>query len=117
MHRTLKFIAVALVVIATMRFFGFTTERVMADTKELMSGDYKERTKQRLRAEAAKIPAAAEGGGQQDELHQELQAERKRIMEEKANALEKYGDQIVKGDVDSLKRQVEENARQAGGGQ
>jgi len=117
MRGALKFVAIALVVIATMRFFGFTSERVLTDTKELVSGDYMERTKERLRSEAAKIPAVTEGDKQNDELHRELQAERKRIMEEKANTLEKYGDQIVEGDIESLKRQVEENARQAGGGQ
>jgi hypothetical protein len=117
MWRAVRFGVIVLVIFFGLRLIGLTPERVLADTKSLVSGDQMERTKQRLRAEAAKIPAAGEGEQQKDELRDELQAERKRIMEEKANALEKYGGLAVKGDVESLKRQVEENARQAGGGQ
>jgi hypothetical protein len=117
MWRAVKAGALALVLLLVARLFGLTPDRVVTDSKALVSGDYMEQTKQKLRAEAAKIPVDAEGGRQKDELHEELQAERRRIMEEKANTLEKYGSQIVKGDVESLKRQVEENARRAGGQQ
>jgi hypothetical protein len=36
------------------------------------------------------------------------------MMEERAQQLEKVGAQVLKGDVEPLKRQVEENARRAG---
>jgi hypothetical protein len=117
MRAIFKLAAIGLAAFVALRFFGLTPERVMADSKALASGDYMEQTKQRLRAEAAKMPVAGNADQPKDELHEELQAERKRIMEEKANTLEKYGSQIVKGDVESLKQQVEENARRAGGQQ
>jgi hypothetical protein len=117
MWRAVKAGALVLVLLLVARLFGLTPDRVVTDSKALVSGDYMEQTKQKLRAEAAKIPVAAEGDRPKDELREELQAERRRIMEEKANTLEKYGSQIVKGDVESLKRQVEENARRAGGQQ
>ena len=115
--RILKVVVSVLVLLLGARLLGLTPARVMADGRSLLRGDYMEQTKERLRAEAAKMPAAADDGQPKDELREELQAERRRIMEEKAATLEKYGSEIVKGDVESLKRQVEENARRAGGNQ
>lgn len=117
MWRIVRIGAVMVAVVLGLRLIGLTPERVIADTKGLVAGDYMDQTKRKLESEAAKIPVAAGADQPKDELREELQAERRRIMEEKANTLEKYGSQIVKGDIESLKRQVEENARQAGGGQ
>jgi hypothetical protein len=116
MFRVLKIGGLIVVAVMAARWFGLTPERVADDTRALMSGDFTSRTQQQLRAEAARLPAA-EAGEDPDGLKKELIAERQRIMEEKADTLEQYAGKVVAGDIDSLKRQVEENARRAGGGQ
>jgi hypothetical protein len=97
--------------------------RAAADTGSLVTGEYSERTAQklradaveRIRAEAASMPAVVAGTGTDEELRRELAAERKRVLQEKADQAERVAGQMVRGDVDGLKRQVEENARAAGG--
>lgn len=113
--RIVKLATLGVVAFYVLQFLGITPERVVADSRELLSGNQLERTKQRLQAEAAKLPVAAEIDQGNGGLNQELMAERKRIMEEKARMLEQYGSKIVKGDVESLRQQVEDNARRAGG--
>ncbi len=97
--------------------------RAAADTRSLARGEYSERTAQRLRAEAvervraeaATIPQAVPGSTDDDELHRELAAERKRVLQKKADQAERAVGHMVSGDLDSLKRQAEHNARMAGG--
>lgn len=114
MNSLFKLAVVAVIAIVAVQWFGMTPERVTADAEDLFSGNAMERTKERLRAEAASMAPPA-SGEPKDQLHQELMAERKRLLEEKANTLERYGSQIVKGDIESVQRQVVENARLAGG--
>lgn len=114
MNSLIKLAVVAAVAIVAVQWFGLTPERVAADAEDLFSGNAMERTKERLRSEAASMAPSA-GAEAKDELHQELMAERKRLLEEKANTLERYGGQIAKGDIESVQRQVVENARLAGG--
>ena len=86
-----------------------------SDTKALMSGEYSERMARQLREGAAKMPSAQSGEGIDAELNRELAAERKRMMEERAQNAQKIGAEVLKGDVETLKRQAQQNARQAGG--
>jgi hypothetical protein len=94
-----------------------------ADTRSLTRGEYSERTAQRLRAEAAEriraeaasVPPVVPGAPDDDELRRELATERKRILKEKADQAERAVGHVVSGDLDSLKRQVEQHARMAGG--
>lgn len=97
--------------------------RAAADTRSFARGEYSERTAQKLRAEAAEriraeaasMPSAVPGSADDDELHRELAAERKRVLKEKADQAERVVARTVSGDLDSLKRQAEQNARMAGG--
>jgi hypothetical protein len=97
--------------------------RAAADTASLATGKYSERTAQklkaeaveRIRAEAASMPAVVPGSGTDEELRRELATERKRVLQEKADQAERVAGQMVRGDLDGLKRQVEQNARLAGG--
>ncbi len=91
--------------------------RAASDTRALLNGEMTERVARELRNEAAQIPGAAEAarGGLSTELERELAAERKRILEARAAALQQNADKLLEGDLEGLKRQVLENARQAGG--
>jgi hypothetical protein len=85
------------------------------DTQALLTGEYTERTAARLKAEAElkrlqDVVPTASGG---DEYQQELAAERKRIMEAKAQAASQSMDHIAKGDIEGLKQQVAQQAAQA----
>jgi hypothetical protein len=108
--------------------YGIASARVArasADTGALFSGEYTERTAERfrseaagrIRAEAANLPPVVPGAGADDEMNRELAAERKRILKEKADNLERVVAHVGHGDVEGLKRQVAENARRAGGDQ
>ena len=90
-------------------------EQSRSDTKALVSGEYSKRMARELREEAAKMPAAQYGEGIDAELNRELAAERKRMMEERARNVQKIGAEVLKGDVETLKRRAQQNARQAGG--
>ena len=91
--------------------------RAASDTRALLNGEMTERVARELRNEAAQIPGAAEAarGGLSTELERELAAERKRILEARAAALQQNADKLLEGDLEGLKRQVLENARHAGG--
>ncbi len=126
-----KFIAGAIVLglaVAAMRMSGLSVSDLVSlakeqvtkartDTKAMMSGDYTDRVAHKLRDEAAKLPAAgAKPGDDSDsELNRELAAERKRMLEERAQAVQKHAGELLRGDVETLKRQVDKQARQAGG--
>lgn len=85
------------------------------DSKALASGEYQDRIAKSLRDEADKMKQPNVDAGD-DELQRELTAARKKLLEDRAAELEKHSKNILHGDVDSLKRQVIENARNAGGG-
>lgn len=87
------------------------------DTKALMSGEYTESVARRIRDEAANRPSARAkpGDGLDSELNRELAADRKRMLEERARAVQEHSGEILRGDVETLKRQVDKRARQAGG--
>lgn len=89
-------------------------EAFQADSKALSSGEYKARVAETLRAEATRQPLANIPGD--GEMQRELAAARQQMLDERAAALEKHGTAILRGDVDTLKRQVAENVRNAGGG-
>jgi len=91
--------------------------RAAADTRALLNGETTERVAREMRNEAAQIPGAAESArrGQSTELERELAAERRRILEARAAALQQNADKLLEGDLEGLKRQVLENARHAGG--
>jgi hypothetical protein len=88
-----------------------------ADAKAVLSGEYSNRYSRALREEAAKMPNQVPLTDNEDpRLGRDLAAERKRIVEERADYLQKHGVEILKGDTKLLKKQVEENVRRAGGG-
>ena len=93
--------------------------KARTDTKALMSGEYTEKVARKLRDEAANLPAAsAKSGDSHDaELNRELTAARQRMLEERAQALQQHAGELLRGDVETLKRQVDKQARQAGGTQ
>ena len=115
-------------ILAGLRMFGLTAaelgeigagkfRRAAVDAKAVMSGEYVQRTAERLRSEAAALPpmVPAAHDNEDPRLQRDLMAERKRYLEERADFLQKNGVKIMKGDVETLKKQVEEQVRQAGG--
>jgi|KBSMisStaDraftv2_1062788.scaffolds.fasta_scaffold199503_2 hypothetical protein len=88
-----------------------------ADARALVSQDYADQYSRRLREEAAAIPPVAPmtDGKEAIEISREVQAERQRILEERADNVKKVGTGLLKGDLETLKKQAEENARKAGG--
>jgi hypothetical protein len=94
------------------RWFGGKVGNAVADTQALFRGEYSERTATRLRAEAElkRLAQAVPVDPGDSELHQELAAERRRLMEAKAQAASQGLDHVMKGDIDGLKRQVEQQA-------
>ena len=88
-----------------------------ADAKAATRREYADRVSRSLREEAARIPVEAPvaGGNMAVEISRELVEERKRILRERADHLEKVGAGLVTGDLESMKKQAEENARRAGG--
>jgi hypothetical protein len=116
------------IALAVLRMYGLTVADLarmarakfiesVADAKAVTSREYSDRVSRSLREEAARIPVEApvEGGTMAVEISRELVAERKRILRERADNLEKVGAGLLTGDLESLKKQVEENARRAGG--
>ena len=89
----------------------------VADARALVSQEYADQYSRRLREEAAAVPPVAPmtDGKEAVEISREVQAERQRILEERADNLKKVGTELVKGDLETLKKQAEENARKAGG--
>lgn len=117
-----------IVVLAVLRTYGLSVADVArlarakfseaaADAKALMSREYSDRYSQKLREEAANMPARATltNDNEDPQLARDLAAERKRILEERAEYLEKNAVKILTGDKETLKKQVEEQVRQAGG--
>lgn len=91
-----------------------------SETKAVMSGEYTDRYAKNLSEEAAKLPEASANARPDTELNQmnrELAEERKRMLEQRAAAVQKVTGQILTGDVDSLKRQVEKQGRQRQAGE
>ena len=88
-----------------------------SDTRSLLSGRYANRIASKLRDEAAAIPApaAAAEGDYQAELNRDLAAERKRMLEERAQVLQQQAGQILSGDADKMRARVDKAARDAGG--
>ena len=88
-----------------------------ADAKALTTRDVAERYGRQLREEAAAIPSVAPSAEGKDavEISREVQAERRRILEERADNLQKIGTGLITGDLATIRKQAEENARRAGG--
>jgi uncharacterized protein YkwD len=116
------------IVLAILRMFGLSLAdfaslaraklaEAAADARALVSKEYSDQYSRRLREEAAAIPPVAPmtNGKESVEISREVQAERQRILEERADNLKKVGTGLLKGDLETLKKQAEENARKAGG--
>jgi hypothetical protein len=116
------------IMLASLRMFGISLVdfaslarakigEVAADARALVSQDYADQYSRRLREEAAAIPPVAPmtDGKEAIEISREVQAERQRILEERADNVKKVGTGLLKGDLETLKKQAEENARKAGG--
>lgn len=84
------------------------------DTRALASGEYQERIADGWREEAKAVRTTMRSQPD-DEMQRELMAARQQLLDDRAAALEQQLGQMLKGDVDSLRRQVAENARNAGG--
>ena len=120
-------IAVA-IALAVLRTYGLTVADIArmarakftdaaADAKAVTSREYADRVSRSLREEAARLPVEApvEGGNMDVAISREVVAERKRILEERADYLQKVGAGLLTGDLEAMKKQAEENARRAGG--
>ena len=116
------------IMLAILRMFGMSLAdfaslaraklgEAAADAKALVRQEYADQYSRRLRDEAAAIPPVAPmtDGKEAIEISREVQAERQRILEERAENLKKVGTGLLKGDLETLKKQAEENARKAGG--
>ena len=116
------------IMLAILRMFGMSLVdfaslarakigEVAADARALVSQDYADQYSRRLREEAAAIPPVAPmtDGKEAIEISREVQAERQRILEERADNVKKVGTGLLKGDLETLKKQAEEKARKAGG--
>jgi len=116
------------IALAILRIYGLTVadlarlarEKVaeaVADAKAITARESADRYARRLREEAASIPADVPmmTGKESVEISRDIQAERKRILEERAEHLKLVGQGVLNGDLESVKKQVEENARRAGG--
>lgn len=91
--------------------------RAADDTQALASGEYSERVASAYREEVAKIPPPAANLGKDDQMLQtELADARQKLLDDRAAALEKHAGAIMRGDIEGMKRQVAENARNASGG-
>ncbi len=119
-------LVVLIVVTQGMKIFGLTvsdlfefaqtnTRNAVTDTKALMSGEYQERLAKSMKAEAGRVEVTAMPSGDDAGLSRELAEARRQMLEERSKALEQKGNQLLKGDVESLKQQVRNNARQSGG--
>ena len=120
-------IAVA-IALAVLRTYGLTVADIArmarakftdaaADAKAVTIREYADRVSRSLREEAARLPVEApvEGGNMDVAISREVVAERKRILEERADYLQKVGAGLLTGDLEAMKKQAEENARRAGG--
>jgi hypothetical protein len=88
-----------------------------SDTQKLTSGEASQQVSQRLKAELqspANQPATDHLSEDEKKLAQELQTERKRLMEAKAAALQNV--QVIPTDTSKLSEQLVKSAQQAGGG-
>ena len=115
-------------VLAILRMFGMSLNdfahlarqkftEAAADARAATAKAYAGRYSQKLREEAARIPIDVPllTGKESAEISRDIQRERQRILEERADHLEKVGEGLRKGDLGSLSKQVEENARKAAG--
>lgn len=115
-------------VLAILRLFGMSLfdfahlarqkfAEAAADARAATAKAYAGRYSQKLREEAAAIPIDVPlmTGKDPIEISREIQRERQRILVERADHLEKVGAGLLKGDLGSLEKQVEENARKAAG--
>ena len=80
-----------------------------------IAGEYAGNVANHLSSEAARIKAQQGGSGIDGELNNELAAERKRMLEERAEVARQNTDKLLNGDVEVLKRNVRDNARNAAG--
>ncbi len=125
-----KKIAVALVVIvaySSMRAMGLSfgdlwemvqekIDSTRAETREYRETTYSERVSREMRDAAAKMPDGNPNAtGIDGDLNNELAAERKRVMEQAASTAAQNRARMLKGDTETLKKQVRNNVRDAGG--
>ena len=114
--------------LAVLRMFGMSlfdfADRVRQTFAEAGAGaraatakEYAGRYSRKLREEAAAIPIDVPlmTGKESIEISRDVQRERQRILNERAEHLEAVGAGLLKGDLGSLEKQVEENARKAAG--
>jgi hypothetical protein len=84
------------------------------DIREFRTGEYAGNISNQLSSEAARIKSQG-GSGIDGDLNNELAAERKRMLEERAEVARQNTDRLLKGDTEVLKRNVRDNAQKAGG--
>lgn len=127
MTNTTRLVLCGALALAGMKFFDLSpmdawahlqakSDQAVADSRDLMSGEYSAKVADKLRQEARAMPTA-QATQPQDQLSRELTAERQRIMQAKAAALEQRGSMVLQGDLDGLKQAVAGQAKNAGGSQ
>jgi hypothetical protein len=90
-------------------------DHTRAETRAYRETSFSEQVAREMRQEAAKMSGDPAAAGIDGELSNELASERKRMMEQSADAAARNRDRMLKGDAETLKRQVRKNVLDAGG--
>ena len=125
--RYIKWAMILVVVVVLMRTLHITPtqlgslaskeiDRFQSDVNAVKTGEYKERIANSYREAAQSQPMAVVVGDEKGDLQRELSDARKQMLKDRADALEKHAGEIMRGDAETLKQQVSDNANKAGGG-
>ncbi|MFZ5582226.1 MAG: hypothetical protein ACOZCK_06145 [Pseudomonadota bacterium] len=87
----------------------------MDSSRELSADQERHEVAGALRQQAEKVGQMEGVVPGDSEAQKDLQAARRQVLEDRANALEQHKDAILRGDTESMKRQVAENARKSAG--
>jgi hypothetical protein len=90
-------------------------DQTRAETRAYRDSNFSEQVSREMRKEAARMSGDPAATGVDGELNNELATERKRMMEQSADAAEKNRNTMLKGDTETLKKQVRKNIHDAGG--
>ena len=125
--RILKWAGILIAVAVTLRVFDLSPQKLLEmakndlerfdrDTQSLTSGEYRQKVSQSLRDETQGKDMAVVNGDPTGDLQRELSEARKQMLKDRADAVEAKATSLLRGDTETLKRQVRDSAAQAGGG-
>ena len=118
--------SVLLVAFLSMRAMGLTfgdlwemvqdqIDQTRAETRAYRQSDYTQQVSREMREQAAKMSGDPAATGIDGELNNELATERKRMMEEGAKVAAENRDKMLKGDMETLKKQARKNNHDSAG--